>query len=88
MSYETQVHRVQYQYVDCGELKLTGLGIQLEDPSEHAGSKKNQEINTRNLIVLDYQLKEAEALLNCYRTNYLKLFKDVNEDSTVDSTSK
>ena len=67
LSYETQVHKIQYQYVDCGDLKLNGLSVKLEDPDQHPGSKKNQEINTSNLIILDYKLKEAESLMRCYK---------------------
>lgn len=65
--YETKVHEIQYQPIDCGELKLKHLNVQNEDPSEHPGSLKNQKIVTHNLIILDHKLKEAEAILNCYK---------------------
>lgn len=73
---------IQYQYSDCGEFKLDGLKVQLEDPNENPGSKKNQEINTRNLILLDYKLKEAESLMRCYKmqtkqlTNTIDLYNE------------
>ena len=64
---EKKVHEVTYTYVDCGDLKLKGIGIKLENPDSHAGSYENQQINTRNLILLDYKLKEAETILECYK---------------------
>lgn len=54
-------------YVDCGDLKLKNVGIQMENPNSHSGSYENQQIATRNLIILDYKLKEAETILECYK---------------------
>lgn len=76
--YETKVHKVQYQPIDCGEFKLKGLSIQNEDLTEHPGSLKNQKIVTHNLIILDYKLKEAESLLNCYKLQNQKLIESQN----------
>jgi len=64
---DRKIIETTYQYVDCGDLKLKNIGIQLEDPRKHAGSYDNQQILTRNLIILDYKLKEAETLLECYK---------------------
>ena len=64
---DRKVIETTYQYVDCGDLKLKNIGIELEDPNKHAGSYDNQQILTRNLIILDYKLKEAETLLECYK---------------------
>ena len=64
--YETKVHRVQYTYSDCGDLKLKNIGIRLEDPND-AHSIKNQKILTNNLIILDYKIKEAETIIQCYK---------------------
>lgn len=64
---EKKVHEVTYTYVDCGDLKLKDIGIQFENPNKSAGSLENQQIMTRNLILLDYKLKEAETILNCYK---------------------
>ena len=83
LEYTTQVHKVTYQPVDCGSLKLKGIGIQLEDPNEHAGSEKNQRIVTRNLVVLDYQLREAQTILECYQSNYQKMVRELNLQPTT-----
>ena len=65
INYETKVIQVESKYTDCGELKLKNIGIQLENPKY--SSAQNQKILTRNIILLDYKLREAESLLNCYR---------------------
>ena len=67
-----EVIETTYSYVDCGDLKLKNIGIQLEDPRKHAGSYDNQQIMTRNLIILDYKLKEAETILECYKRQVKK----------------
>lgn len=67
-----EVIETTYKYVDCGDLKLKNIGIQLEDPKKHAGSYENQQIMTRNLIILDYKLKEAETILECYKRQVKK----------------
>ncbi len=63
---QKQVHEITYSYVDCGDLKLKNIGIQKESTKYHAGSYENQQILTKNLILLDYKLREAESLLECY----------------------
>lgn len=67
-----EVIETTYKYVDCGDLKLKNIGIQMEDPNQHAGSYDNQQIMTRNLIILDYKLKEAETILECYKRQVKK----------------
>lgn len=67
-----EVIETTYKYVDCGDLKLKNIGIQFEDPKKHAGSYDNQQIMTRNLIILDYKLKEAETILECYKRQVKK----------------
>ena len=67
-----QVIETTYKYVDCGDLKLKNIGIELENPNLHAGSYENQQILTRNLIILDYKLKEAETILECYKRQVKK----------------
>ena len=64
---EKKIHEITYTYVDCGDLKLKNIGIQLEPTNKHAGSLENQQIMTKNLILLDYKLREAETILNCYK---------------------
>lgn len=72
LNYETKVHEVTYTYVDCGDLKLKNIGIQLEDPTQHPGSYKNQKIQSSNLTILHYKLQEAQTILDCYR-NQIKM---------------
>jgi len=69
---EKKVHEVTYNYVDCGDLKLKKIGIQRELSNQHVGSYENQKIYTRNLILLDYKLREAESLLMCYKNQVEK----------------
>jgi len=64
---ETKVHTIQYTYSDCGDLKLKNIGIRLENPDD-AYSIRNQKILTNNLIILDYKIKEAETIINCYKS--------------------
>lgn len=44
----------------------------MENPNLSAGSYENQQIMTRNLILLDYKLREAETILNCYKSQVKK----------------
>ena len=69
---ERKVIETTYNYVDCGDLKLKNIGIEMENPKQHAGSYDNQQIATRNLIILDYKLKEAETILECYKRQVKK----------------
>ena len=69
---DRKVIETTYSYVDCGDLKLSGIGIQKENPNLHAGSYENQQIMTRNLILMDYKLREAETILNCYKRQVKK----------------
>lgn len=69
---QKQVHEITYSYVDCGDLKLKNIGIQKESTKHHAGSYENQQILTKNLILLDYKLREAESLLECYKNQVKK----------------
>ncbi len=69
---DRKVIETTYNYVDCGDLKLKNIGIEMEDPKKHAGSYENQQILTRNLIILDYKLKEAETILECYKRQVKK----------------
>ena len=70
---QKKVHQVTYTYVDCGDLKLKNIGIQAESTKHHAGSLENQQILTKNLILLDYKLREAETLLECYKNQTKKM---------------
>ena len=69
---QKQVHEITYSYVDCGDLKLKNICIQQESTKHHAGSLENQQILTKNLILLDYKLREAESLLECYKNQVKK----------------
>ncbi len=69
---EKKIIETTYSYVDCGDLKLKNIGIQMENPNLSAGSYENQQIMTRNLILLDYKLREAETILNCYKSQVKK----------------
>ena len=69
---DKKIIETTYQYVDCGDLKLKNIGIQMEDPRRSAGSYENQQVMTRNLILLDYKLREAETILECYKRQVKK----------------
>ena len=73
---DKKIIETTYSYVDCGDLKLKNIGIQPENPNLHAGSYENQQIMTRNLIILDYKLKEAESILECYKRQVKKENKE------------
>jgi len=56
---------ITYSYVSCGKLDRN-MQLEMEDLKQHAGSKENQEIYTRNLITISNKLKQSFVIIDCY----------------------